>query len=145
MIDLQYVIDILANNTSYVIEKARQQQPDLQEILNLPVIYVGYSEIKNSNPESILSYDILNQHGENLTQTFDISICSTLEDLSIVWKTIYSTFMNENEDILADGISGIGSTSSFSYLQGAVMGLSNSKIWHLDRWAINFPTIPVIL
>ncbi len=142
MIDLQVIIDRLEAQTDYTIEKARQSQPNLQELYELPIIYVGYVAIVSKHPDAILEHDVFNTYGEDLTQVYEIQIVCEMDDLPTVWKNVYKALVPYTPFTT---ISGTASTSGFTYLQGSVIQLLNSKVIHADKWCIGFPTIPVII
>lgn len=127
----------LEAQTAYTIAFSRDREVDLQEQTELPIIYVGYGSIDSKNPTSPVEHDFLNLHGEDLVQTLSIQIVCTTIQLSTVWKAVYTALVGWNPT------PGEQYHSGFTYSQGGVVGLSNSKIWHVDYWKIGFPTVNV--
>ena len=137
MINIQVLIARLKAETNYKIELARVREPELQEILDLPILYVGYATIDSKNPSTPIEYNVFNTHGEDLVQSFDIQIVCKPADLETIWKTVYTKLIGWNP---------IGQEvhhSGFTYAQGGVMGLANGNLWWIDRWRIGFPTLEV--
>lgn len=137
MISLDTIKTRLQAETSYTIAFARDREVDLQEQLELPIIYIGYANIDSKNPTSPIEHDLYNLHGEDLVQSFHIQIVSINTDFSTVWKTIYTKLVGWNPVV------GEQYHSGFTYSQGGIMGLSNSKLWWIDVWKIGFPTLHV--
>jgi hypothetical protein len=137
MIDVQVLITKLKAETNYTVELARVREPELQEVVDLPIIYIGYASIDSKNPSAPIEHTLFNTHGENLVQSFDIQIVCKSSDLPTIWKTIYTKLITWNPEPLEQYHSG------FTYSQGGVMGLANGNLWWLDRWKIGFPTLEV--
>ena len=135
MIDVSAIITKLQTDTAYTVSLPRTREFDLQELYELPLIYVGYSAIDSKHPTSPIEYDLFNQHGEDLVQTFDVQIVCRVTELTTIWKNVYTSLIgfnpSPNEEI----------RSGLTYGQGGVMGLANSNLWWLDRWRLGFPTV----
>lgn len=140
MISLQHVIDFLTP-TGYNIELSVTPEINLQEVIELPTIYLGYSGIQAKNPNAAIASDIYSTHGEDITQTFDIHIVTTIEDLPTVWQAVYMALVGKTPTSI---VSSPASVSGFTYAQGGVLGLGNGKIWHLDKYVIALPTDNVL-
>jgi hypothetical protein len=141
MIDIQIILDKLSSDLLYTVELSRDREPNLQEIVELPIIYVAYSSEQMANPNAPIAYDIYSEHGEDIIQTFEIKIVSTISDFYLVWREVYKSLIGYTP---TPTLASIASTSGMTYRQGAVMGLSNGKLWHLALWNIGFPTTNVL-
>ena len=141
MIDVNIIITKLQADTAYTIEPAREKEPNLQDLSELPIIFVGYASIDSKNPNAPIEHDIYNTYGEDLVQSFDIFTVCTIAELPVIWKTIYKSLIGYTPTL---SISGTAATSGFTYAQGGLIGLSNGKLWHIDRWRIGFPTVPTL-
>ena len=140
MIGLQAVIDLLTP-TGYSIELSVSPEVNLQELAELPTIYLGYASIQAKNPNAAIAFDIYSTHGEDITQTFDIHIVTLVEDLPAVWQAVYTALVGKTPISI---VSSPASVSGFTYAQGGVLGLSNGRIWHLDKYVIGLPTDNVL-
>lgn len=136
MTSIDDIIDLLAG-IPYTVEKTREEQPDLIEILDLPVIYVGYSTLHAKDPTDVLDSNVYNMHGEDLVQGFDIQIVTTTDDLPTVWKTVYNSLIGKNPTPSEVTRSGL------TYNKGGVMGIANGRLWWLDKYNLAFPTLDV--
>lgn len=137
MINVQTIIDKLKTDTTYTIELARVREPELQEAITLPIIYVGYASIDSKNPSAPQELTMLNSHGEDLVQSFDIQIVCKGTALPTIWKAVYSALIGYNP------VPNEAMHSGFTYSQGGVMGLANGNLWWVDRWRIGFPIVNV--
>lgn len=137
MINVQTIIDKLKADTTYTIELARVREPELQEAITLPIIYVGYASIDSKNPSAPQELTMLNSHGEDLVQSFDIQIVCKGTALPTIWKAVYSALIGYNP------VPNEAMHSGFTYSQGGVMGLANGNLWWVDRWRIGFPIVNV--
>lgn len=136
MVSLETLINYLRSSPElekYVIEPARIKEPVLTELEDLPVIYIGYESIDSENPTTPLANDLYNQHGEDLFQTFQVQICAESCKFPIVWKEVYRALIGWHPDVIELQHTG------FTYRQGGVMGIENSRLWWVDRWTIGFP------
>ena len=137
MIDLTLVKNRLAE-TGITVQFARDKEVDLQELSKLPIIYVGYNNIDSMNPNLPLALDSYSLQGEDLVQSFTIQLVCEQSNFPIHWKAIYKKLIgwnpNPNEAL----------HTSFNYVQGGVMGLSNSKFYWVDIWRIGFPTNSIL-
>lgn len=137
MISISTIKTRLESQLSYKVEFARDREVDLQEQSDLPIIYVGYQSLDSKNPTSPSEHDFLNQHGEDIVQTFAIQTVCTVAQLPTVWKAIHTALIGWNPTPGEEYHSGL------TYAQGGVVGLSNSKLWHVDYYRIGFPTVNV--
>lgn len=135
MMDVNVFINKLHVDTGYKVEHARIKEPDLTEFVDLPVIYVGYATIDSKNPTSPIEHSFFNLHGEDLVQGFDVQIVCDIDSLATIWKNCYTSLIGFNP------IPGEEYRSGFTYSQGGMIGISNGRIWWLDRWKIGFPTV----
>ena len=140
MMDVSVLVARLQSQTQYTIELARAREPNLQELAELPIIYIGYASIDSKNPSAPVEYDLFNQYGEDLVQSFDIQIVCNAAELSSIWKKVYTALIGYTPTAT---LSSMASVSGFTYAQGGVMGMVNDRLWHLDRWRIGFPTTNV--
>lgn len=137
MIDQSTLITRLDAQLSYTIRPAREKQIVLSELTELPIIYVGYATIDSMDANTPTATGYFLHHGEDLIQSFDIHICTTVANFRTVWINTYRALIGYNPNTLAKNTSGL------SYSQGGLMGLEDSKMWWMDRWRINFPTTNV--
>lgn len=133
MIDVQTVIDYLTANTSYNIKVATDVLPNIQEVAALPEVYVGYSTIKAKDLHRPLELNVLNSNGENLVQSFEIHIVCPVAMFHSVWITVFKTLVTWNPEPTERMHTG------FTYTEGGKMG-SNVRFWHVDVYAVGFPT-----
>lgn len=140
MIDIQVVVDRLKSQLSYTVELSRDTEINTQDLSTLPIIYVGYASLDTKNPNAAIALSYLDENGEDMVQTFDLKIVSTIADLSVVVRNVHKA-INGFTPIPSDNTS---FTSCFSFAQGGVIGLSNGKIWWVSRYRIGMPTINVI-
>jgi len=139
MIDIQILIDRISSETGYAVERARSVEPNLQDQAILPVVYVGYFSIDSHNPSAPIAYDLYNDYGEDLVQTFEVQIVAMINDLPTIWKKVYSSLIGYTPTAT---VSSTASTSGFTFAQGATQQ-SNGKVWDVSRWKIGFPTANV--
>ena len=133
MISLDTLVTRLAL-TGYTVKLSRDKEIDLQEQTELPIIYVGYHTIDSKNPNQPLAYDTYDLNGENLVQSFSLHIVCSQTTFPAVWKAVYKKLIGWNP-VPAESLH-----TSFTYVQGGVMLLSNSKFYWVDIWRIGFPT-----
>lgn len=124
--------------TGYTVEFSRDRDIDLQEPSVLPIVYIGYNSIESQRENSTLAMDIYSLNGENLAQSFTIQLVCLPENFPTVWKTLYKKLIGWNP------VSSEAPHTSFSYLQGGVMGLSNGKLYWADVWRVGFPTNSIL-
>jgi len=140
MLDVQLVVNKIKAfpaTSLYTVEHSRIKEPALSELTSLPIIYVGYHTIDSKNPTVPIEHDLFNQHGEDLVQTFEVQIVCEVKNFSTIWKNVYKSLIGWHPDVVELQHTGM------TYAQGGVMGLENSRLWHLDRWKIGFPTVNV--
>jgi hypothetical protein len=126
------------DTTGYTVQFARDREVDLQELTDLPIIYIGYNNIDSKNPNQPIAYDTYDLNGENLVQNFTIQLVCQQAEFSTIWKAVYKKLIGWNP-VVANSIH-----TSFTYVQGGVMGLSNSKFYWVDIWRIGFPTTSIL-
>ncbi len=141
MIDVQVIIDRIAAQTTYTVDFSRDIELNDQELTVLPMVYVGYATMDSRTPNAAIAYSYLEEHGENLIQSFDVKIVSTVENFSPVWINVYRAL----NTYMSDGLGATSFTTGLTYAQGGVLGLSNGKIWHVDRWRIGLPTVNTLI
>ena len=137
MIDQSTVIARLDAQLTYTIRPSREKQIVLSELTELPIIYVGYATIESKDPNFPTATGYFELHGEDLVQSFDIHICTTVANFRTVWINIFKALIGYNPNVPARNTAGL------NYSQGGMMGLEDSKVWWMDRWRINFPTTNV--
>jgi hypothetical protein len=139
MIDVFTVIDRLRTETPYKIELAKDTLPNLQELRELPIIFVNYYTIEPRFPNIPLESSIFDTHGENLIQTFEVHIVCDIKNFREVWIKHYNALIGWNP--IAEEVR----HSGFTYAQSGKMGLSNGKYWEAILWRIGFPTTTQLL
>jgi hypothetical protein len=139
MIPIQVLKDYAAL-AGYPVESLRYKEIDLMEIDDLPLVLVGYASIDSEFPNAPIAVDLYNNYGEDLVQSFDIQIVCLEADLPTIWKRLYSNIIGKTPTTTLTGLS---AASGFTYAQGGPIGISNGKLWWLDRWRISFPTTNV--
>ena len=142
MIDVEFLIDLVSTNTDYTVEYAKNILVNLENLIDLPKIYIGYATIDSTNPNAPIEHDTYSTHGEDLVQSFDIHIICLVENYPEIWRNVYSVLIGQHPTAT---LSGQASTSGLTYGQGGVVGLSNGKQWTTDRWRIGFPTFNVLV
>ena len=136
MLKVQLVIDKIKAFpacATYSVQHSRIKEPQLAELTTLPIIFVAYHTVNSKNPSTPLAADLFNQHGEDLTQVFEIQIACETVNFDTIWKNVYKSLIGWHPDVLEMQHTGM------TYIQGGVMGLENGRLWWLDRWGINFP------
>jgi len=136
MYDIADIITLM-QTTGYTVERAKAKEPVLSELNTLPIAYVGFRGIDSNNPTTPESFSNYEQNGENLIQTFDVHICCESTDLPVIWRKIYKSLSGKNP------IPAEAQFSSITYQQGGVIGIENARLWWLDRWAVQFPSLNV--
>jgi hypothetical protein len=134
MIEIQTLISKLIIS-NYEITEARETIPDLE----FKKIYISYATIAPIRVINPIDNMILNQHGEDLVQTFDIQIVCPTIDFSSVWSSIYSQLYGWNPT------SNEVNASGFVKGEGGKLGIVNGNLHWVDRWMISFPTLNVAL
>ena len=132
--DLKTLLSNRPTSSGYTVKDAKTKQSTLVDVNTAPVIYLGYSAIDSKNPTTPESENIIDAHGEDLVQTFDIIINCASSELPIIWKNLYTALIGQNTQPLEDQFTGL------SYKQGGIVGLENGRMEWLDRWAVAFPT-----
>lgn len=124
--------------TGYTVQFARDKEIDLQELTDLPIIFIGYNNIEDRRANEAIALDTYAVNGENLTQSFTLQIVCSQADFPVVWKNIYKKLIGWNPT------TGEQYHTSFTYVQGGAVGLSNSKFYWMDIWRIGFPTNSIL-
>ncbi|MCX6733061.1 MAG: hypothetical protein NTV98_05995 [Candidatus Roizmanbacteria bacterium] len=138
MIDTDGLIQLIINGTSLTanqVVRAKETEDNLQNQAEIPMVYVGFATIDSIYPEKPLATSMFNVHGEDLTQSFDITMVCKETALVNLWTSVYSSLIGQNPS--ADERPRTGLT----YVQGGKVAITNGKIWHMDRWRIGFPTL----
>jgi hypothetical protein len=137
MISIDTVISYI-QATGYQVLPAKVIETNLQDITELPIIYVSYYSVQK-DPNSPPEQAYFNSYGEDLFQTFEVQIVCLLQDYPTIWKKVYSSLKGKTPSI---AIGSTESPSGLTFHQGAVQQ-SNGKIWDVSRWNIGFPTTDV--
>lgn len=130
LIDIKNLIAV----TGYPVEFSDTKESNLQELNTLPIVYIGYSTItakNSSNPESFSAFE---QFGENLIQRIETQICCEVQDLPVIWRTVYKSLQGKNNIPLEQQF------SALTYQKGGMVGLENSRLRWLDIWGVQFPS-----
>ena len=139
MFDIQVLIDRLLQQTSYPVEAARVEAPNLQSNIELPFVYVNYysiDKIQGSPDET----DILNSYGEDLIQTFQVQIVCVQSDLPEIWRNVYTALKGYTP---VPTNTSTAAVSGLTFKAGATQQ-SNNKIWDVSHWCIAFPSVNVL-
>jgi len=133
MYDIADVITLI-QTTGYTVERAKAKEPILSELTSLPIVYVGFRGIDSRNPTTPESFSNYEQNGENLIQTFDVQIVCDEIQLPVIWRKVYKSLAGKSTQPLEEQF------SALTYQKGGVLGLENGRMWHLDRWGVQFPS-----
>ena len=135
MLDISVLITKL-EELGIPVEISRGKEVVLQNITDLPLIYVGYGTIHSgTSSQDLISCNEYEQIDQDSYQVFHIKIVSTSVDFASIWKQVnkllagWSPYVPDYE------------YSAFSHIEGGVMGEDNKKLWHLDLWKLSFPKI----
>ena len=134
MITVEVVVAHLSS-LPYAVKVLENDVPDLTST----TIYVSYATIAPQHVPNPLDSMLYNQHGEDLFQTFDIHIVSTISNFSAIWSDIYKLTFGWNPT------TGEINDSGFVKGEGGKIGMSNGYMHWIDRWMISFPTLNVAL
>lgn len=137
MYDLDKVISYLNNNVPYTITRSKSSVPLAVNIEDLPQISVGYFKLTSPRGTTEESREIVAQAGENITQSFHVTIHCKVENLPTIWRTLHTALIGYNPQPLEEQF------SSFGYGLGGIVGLENGKIVWVDRWDLDFPTLNI--
>ena len=141
MFSEQSIIDLLVP-LGYTIKEFPDKQFDIyaEDDIELPIIFVGYGTIDSEYPGAPISYNYLDLHGENLTQSFDIHLVCTKASLPVLFKDVHTALVGKYP---------VGFTSdpttSITFAQGGLIGKNNGNIHWLNRYRIGFPTINTLI
>lgn len=136
MYDIADIITLI-QTTGYTVERAKAKEPVLSELTDLPIVYVGFRGIGAENPTTLEGVGAYNQNGENLTQSFEVQICCEEQELPVIWRAVFKSLVGKNTQPLEQEM------SSITYGKGGVIGFENGRLWHLDRWYVDFPSMNV--
>jgi len=121
--------------TGYIVEPVKAKEPVLTELGKLPIIYVGYRGLDSKNPTTPESFSNYEQYAENLVQTIDVQICCLTQDLPTIWRSVYASLSGKSTQPPEEQY------SSITYQKGGVIGIENDRLWWLDRWGVQFPSM----
>lgn len=138
MIDISLVKTRLETETNYLVEYGRAREEVLQDLINLPILYINYASVESKSPNAAVEASAYNLNGEDLVQFIDVEICTEIENLAvnflIVNKALSGWTPIEHE---LDHI-------AFSLAQGGVIGTDNTRIRWLSRYRTGFPTLNIL-
>lgn len=137
MIDLS-VVKTRLEETGYTVRYAVNKDIDLEEETVLPIIYIGYNNIDREKANLAPALDSYSANGENLVQSFTIQLLCTQANFPTAWKAVYKKLYQWNP------AANEATHTSFTYLQGGVMGLVNEKFYWADIWRVGFPTNTIL-
>lgn len=139
MFSEESIMQILKDNTSYRIAYGKERDFNLLEVSEMNIIYVGYSTIYNKSPNRTVEYSFYNSHGEDLVQSFDVSIVCLRKDLPKIWRDSFAALIGKNP------IPEEADRGGLTLAESGPMGFSNNAVWWLNRWNIGFPTVYTIV
>lgn len=136
MISLSTLITKISTDTTYRVREARAEDNELIDNNGTvqPLIIVGYGPLRNSHPETILTFDLYEKNADDLVQSFYIKYVCANNDFRSVFITMYKLLSSYNPNLPGDVNTGFG------YIDGAPLGFNNELFWFLSEWRINFPT-----
>lgn len=138
MIDTSTVINLIIAGTTLTsaqVVRAKETEDNLQNQSEIPMVYVGFATIDSKNPSKPIDHNMFNYHGEDLLQSFDITIVCNEASLVTLWRAVYKSLIGQNPNANEKLRTG------FTYVQGGKVAITNGKIWHMDRWRIGFPSL----
>ena len=133
------IIQLIKDGTSYKTAYGKERDYNLLENAEMNVIYVGYSTIYNKTPTRTVEYSFYNSHGEDLVQSFDVSIVCLRKDIPKIWGDCFRALIGKNP-IPAEADRG-----GLTLAESGPMGFTNNAVWWLNRWNIGFPTVYTIV
>ena len=125
---------VKSKNPSYTVREARAIENELPADNELPLITIGYGPIRCRTPEANIAYDFYNTNGEDIIQSFFITIACKVSDFHVVFTNIFKTLTGQNP------IEGERPHTSYTYVNGEPAGLNNTTFWFWSEWKIGFPT-----
>ena len=139
MIDVQDVIDRLSL-TGYEVKLSKDINPNDQDSLDLPIVFVGYSTIDSKFPNVPYELTRTTMEGEDLVQGFEIQTVCDITEFRSIWINIYKKLVGWNVDALEQ------QHTTFTYSQGGRMASNTgARFWWVDIYKIGFPTSKPLL
>jgi len=138
MFNLSLLISHITATTGYPTEFAREKEPMLSEVTQLPSVTVGYFQLNQKDITG--SGNLLTgsnfQITAELIQEIEVQIICTPATLHLVQRIVYDACVqwmpNPNT---AQAYSGL------TYKVGGVVGLDNGRLHWLDRWELDLSAI----
>lgn len=130
MYDINDLIPLLTP-LGYTVELAQQREPNLTDLEDLPVLYLGYRAIDSTATKGYNNYQ---QGGEDLTQIFEVHICCEATHLPTIWRRVHKALLGKSTQTAEEQF------TSITYEKGGVIGIENGRLWWLDRWMVQFPS-----
>lgn len=135
MTPISAVIELIqTNNPTFTVREARALENEMPPSENLPLITVGYGPIRSRTPEANIAYDFYNTNGEDVLQSFYVTIACKVADFHTVFVDVFKTLTGENP------IPDERYHTSYTYVNGEPAGLNNTTFWFWMEWKIGFPT-----
>jgi hypothetical protein len=134
MIDLADIITRVTTQTGFITDWCPLNVPTL-EYNGVPLVYVGYGNIRSSLADRLMDANEYNVNGEGMVQVFETHLICPPIDFYINYKLLYKA-LNQFNPITLES-----SRTAISYLEGGVVGLDNGVQRHLDRWRVGFSTV----
>lgn len=134
MISSSALVNRLKSTTTLVVSEAKENIPDLEG----EGVYITYGTIAPKNIPNPLDEVLFENYGENLIQTFDVQIVTSLENFVAIWKTIFVSLNGYNPAPVNYNSAGLIKG------EGGKLGISNGYIHWVDRWYISFPTLEIM-
>jgi hypothetical protein len=138
MINIETLFDYIESTTGYTIEFAKENEQELPEDLVLPKLTLGYGPIRRTRPESEFALGEYETQAENLIQSFYVKIICKQEDFRPAFIILYKALQSYNPSPSTY----VG--TSFNYVNGEPIGLSNGTFWYITEWKIGFPTNSIL-
>lgn len=132
--ELKTLLETRPTSASYLYKYSKNKNSTLQDVETRPTIFLGYTGIDSRHPTTPESMNIVDAHGEDLVQSFDLIINCPVDKLPEIWKNLYTALVGQNTQPAEAAFTGL------SYKQGGVIGLDNGRMEWLDRWSVAFPT-----
>jgi hypothetical protein len=132
MYDLQWVIDEIKTNSGFTVKWAMNRQPVLQEIKELPTVFIGYLDLERSLEEPSAP-EIFEQQDSDLVFRFETQLVVGLSDFPVAWRALFKTISGKNLAPLEENFSAI------TYHQGGPLDVESNRIRWVDRWRLNYP------
>lgn len=138
MINIELVKTRLEAETLYTVELGRHREIVLQELAELPILYINYATVESKSPNAAVEASAYNLNGEDLVQFIDVEICTEVENL-------HTDFLKVNKALAGwTPIEHELDHIAFSLAQGGVIGEDNTRIRWLSRYRTGFPTLNIL-